>query len=289
MTTRFRSTHISLESWKETTPNRYTDRLKNHQLILFFALTYAITWGIGAFALVLPEQTRAIFGDLNGSNPLFILAVAAPTLSATLLTLAWEGWSGLKALYARLVLWRFGIQWYGLILIGIPFLGWLTARFNGAGPLFDLSTPKLVFAVLLSLLITGPLGEELGWRGYALPRLLNRFSPLVASLVLGAIWGIWHLPSFYVSSLVQSGLSLPAFMVMTLGTSLLVTWIFLHTGGSVLAAILFHYMVNFSFSILGAPLLEFGLVMMAMAVVVVLVDKRFGWFVKPIVMALNID
>jgi CAAX protease family protein len=247
-------------------------------LVLFFILTFVITWGIGAFAILLPAQFRAIFGEMSVFSPLFILAVAAPTISATILTLVCEGWSGLGALYARLIRWRFGIPWYALVLIGIPVLGWLTSRVAGADPTYDLSTPALIFAALLNLLITGPLGEELGWRGYALPRLLKRFNPFVASLILGAIWGVWHLPSFFVSSLVQAGLVLPIFLFGALCTSILATWVFQHTGGSVLVTVLLHYMLNFSLSVVGAPFPAFTLVMLVPTILVVLLDKRFGWF-----------
>src|SRR5574337_857223 len=72
--------------------------------------------------------------------------------------------------------------------------------------------PAQFLWLLFYLLTTGPLGEELGWRGFALPRLLKRFNPFVASLVLGAIWGVWHLPSFYLAGMVQARLALPIFI-----------------------------------------------------------------------------
>ena len=187
----------------------------------------------------------------------------------------------MKELYARLIQWRFGIQWYAFILIGIPLLGWLSTLAADATPAFVITTPAMAVSIFFNLLYTGPLCEELGWRGYALPRLLNQFSPLVASLILGFFWGVWHLPSFFISSLVQSSLSLPAFLLFGLITSILMTWIFQHTGGSVLAAVLFHYTVNLSLSIIGAPLAAFTLVMLAAAVLVVVLDKRIGWFLKP--------
>lgn len=257
-----------------------TNWMKRHQIIVFFILTFAITWGIGAWVIFFPEQSQAIFGELTGFSPLFILAVAAPTISATLLTFVWEGAAGLKTLYARLIRWRFGLQWYALVLTGIPVLGWLVTQVVGSDPKYNLSTPALVFSALLNLLVTGPLGEELGWRGYALPRLLKRFNPLAASLILGAIWGIWHLPSFFVSSLVQANLSLLIFLFGALCTSILVTWIFQHTGGSVLITVLLHYMVNFSLSVLGAPFSALTLVILVVAVLAVLLDKRFSWFPK---------
>ena len=260
---------------------KLTHWIKGHQVTAFFILTFAITWGIAAFAILLPAQIRAIFGELTTFNPLFILAVAAPTISATILTLVLEGWSGLGTLYARLIRWRFGVQWYALVLVGIPFLGWLTSQAAGAEPKYGLSTPALIFSALLNLLISGPLGEELGWRGYALPRLLKQFSAFVASLILGAIWGVWHLPSFFVSGLPQSSTSLAVFLFGALCTSILVMWIFQHTGGSVLSTVSLHYMVNFSFAFLGAPFPAFTLVMLVPTILVVLLDKRFGWFQKP--------
>ncbi len=247
--------------------------VKMKNLVAFFLLTFGITWGLAAFATLLPDQFAAVFGPLTGSSPIFYFAVAAPSISATLLTLLREGWSGLGTLYGRLIRWRFGFQWYALVLVGFPLVGWLVTRFIGSEQRFNLSTPALVLGLLFSLLISGPLGEELGWRGYALPRLLARFRPLPASLILGLIWGIWHVPSFFLSGMVQAQLSLALFLLAALGMSVLVTWLFQHTGGSVLMAVLFHYMVNFGFSVIGVPMSAFSMVVLAGAALVVLLDK----------------
>lgn len=258
-----------------------THWFKRHQITTFFIIAYAITWGIGIIAILFPEQFTRIVGELNYFNPVAIIAIAAPTISATILAWTWEGKPGLKALYARIIQWRFGIQWYAFILIGIPFLGWLSTLVAGATPVFVITSPLMAVSVFLNLLYTGPLGEELGWRGYALPRLLKQFNPLVASLVLGFFWGVWHLPSFLISSTVQSGLSLPMFLLFGLCISIVMTWIFHHTGGSVLAAVLFHYTINISFSIIGAPMLAFGLELLMLAALVVVMDKSIGWFQNP--------
>ena len=254
---------------------------RRHQVTTFFIITYAITWGIGVLAILFPEQFIRLFGELNYWNPVALFAIAAPTISATKLTALWQGKAGLRELYSRLIRWRFGIQWYAFIFLVIPLLGWLAAQLGGAKPVYELTSPVLAIPILLNLLYTGPLCEELGWRGYALPRLLRQFNPLVASLILGLFWGLWHLPSFYISSVVQSGLSLPAFLFFGLFTSILMTWIFQHSGGSVLAAVLFHYTINLSLSIIGAPLVPFGLLLMALTVLVLALDKRVGWFRKP--------
>jgi uncharacterized protein len=254
---------------------------RRHQLTVFFGLTYFITWGIGAFAIFLPAQFRILFGNLSETHPFYYLAVAAPTISAVLLSLACEGRGGLGDLCKRLLRWRFGIHWYVLVLIGLPALGWLVTRFTGAHPLKDISTPALLLALLFNLLFTGPLGEELGWRGYALPRLFKRFSPFKASLILGILWGIWHLPSFFVSAMVQSGLSLPLFLLNALCLSCLASWLFMNTGGSVLITILLHYMVNFCVSVIGVPLPAFTLLMLAAVIAVVTLDRRVAWFWVP--------
>jgi membrane protease YdiL (CAAX protease family) len=255
--------------------------VKEHQGIVFFVITFAITWGIGAFAIFLPVQFRALFGEISDTHPLYYIAVAAPTISASLLTLAWEGWHGLGDLFKRLLRWRFGIHWYALVLIGLPVFGWLITRLTGSSPLKDVSTPALLFTLLFNLLITGPLGEELGWRGYALPRLFERFSPIKASLILGLVWGTWHLPSFYVSTMVQAGLSLPLFLLNAICLSILASWLFMNTGGSVLITVLLHYMANFCVSVLGVPIPAFTALMLAAVILVVALDKKVSWFWEP--------
>lgn len=254
--------------------------LHKDSLVLFFVLTFAITWGIGAFAIFLPVQFQAVFGELADTNPIYYVAVAAPTISATVVTFSPEGWAGLKALYSRLIRWRFGIQWYAGVIVGIPVFGWLASKFTGSNPLKPTNSVGQLLLILVYLLSTGPLLEELGWRGFALPRLLKRFNPFVASLILGVIWGLWHLPSFFLSGMVQAKLSLFAFILWTPCFAILITWIFQHTGGSVLIPVLIHYTVNISASILGVTLPALGIVMLVASILVLTLDKEMNWFGK---------
>jgi uncharacterized protein len=246
-------------------------------LLPFFLLIFAITWGLGGFAIFLPAQFQALFGELTDTSPIYFFAVAAPTISATIFSFVQDGLGGLKRLYKRLVQWRFGVKWYALILVGIPTAGWLATWFTGSYPLKPTGSLKELLWLLLSLLISGPLGEELGWRGFALPRLLKRFTPLTASLVLGAIWGMWHLPSFFLSGMVQDRMSLLFFLLFTPSFSIFITWVFQHTGESVFSAVLIHYMVNFCASVLGVTLPVMGGLMVATSMLVVALDKQFGW------------
>lgn len=253
---------------------------QKNSLIPFFIITFLITWGIGALAIFLPVQFQTLVGDLTDTSPIYFLAIAAPTISATILTFAQDDWNGLRSLYARLIRWRFSFKWYVLVLIGIPLVGWIAAHFTGASPLKPTDTPAEFLRLLFYILITGPLCEELGWRGFALPRLLNRFSPFTASLILGLIWGVWHLPSFFVSGMVQKGMSLVIFVLYTPCLSILMTWVFQHTRGSVLSAVLIHYMVNICATILGVTLPILGIILLMASILVLVFDKQIDWFQK---------
>jgi len=249
-------------------------------LIPFFILTFFITWGIGALAIFMPSQFQALVGELTDTSPMYFLAITAPSISATILTLARDGRKGPKVLFGRLVRWRFGLKWYALVLVGVPAVGWVAARVTGASPLKDARTTPEFLWLLFYLLITGPLCEELGWRGFALPRLLSRYSPFTASLILGVIWGVWHLPSFFVSGMVQNGMSLVIFVLYTPCLSILMTWVFQHTHGSVLSAVMIHYMVNFCATILGLTLPILGIILLMGSILVLVFDKQIDWFQK---------
>ncbi|WP_193310413.1 CPBP family intramembrane glutamic endopeptidase [Halorubrum halophilum] len=255
-------------------------------LIQFFGLTFLLSWG--AFLPV-------VFGlvPVASATPLVIASIFGPTIAALVLTWRADGSTGLQRLLARLVRVRVPIRWFvaALLPVGLGLLGWwvlyLTA---GAGPLGQfggdlgrLPTPIIVALFLVSSLGSGALAEELGWRGYALPRLQARFDALGASLLLGAVWAVWHLPVFL---LTDAGTTLPFgwYLPRLLALSVLLTWVFDHTRGSVLHAVLLHAAVNgteaFVSASLDTPLLElrYGqamtLLTVAAALVVIVV---WGW------------
>jgi uncharacterized protein len=257
-----------------------TIRKRGHLLVAFFVLTFAITWGLGAFIVLLPNVVETLFGKLSAASPIFIVAVAGPTIAASILSFVRGGWSGLRSLYAQWTKWRFGLQWYALLLIGIPLINYLVTRVAGHGPVPNLSTPASLLGFLLLQFILGPIGEELGWRGYAFPRLLKRYSPLMASLIFGIIWGVWHLPAFFLSGLPQSNLGIPVFLVRATFLAILATWIFLRTGRNVPSMVLFHFMLNVSLDMFGVPQVPLMVVTVAAAVLVVALDRRVGWFQK---------
>jgi len=107
-----------------------------------------------------------------------------------------------------------------------------------------LSLAPLVF--LLILVLGGPMGEEPGWRGYVLPKLLARYSPLGASLLLSLVWTTWHLPLFWMEGAAQEGSSIPLFFAAVVGSSIIFTWLYQETNGSLAAAVVLHASINFS-------------------------------------------
>src|ERR687894_1659166 len=180
--------------------------LARHPLVSFFVMAYAFSWlvwtpwvlgedGAGLLPIKLSDGTS---GLLNAAAIL-----AGPTLAAFIMTGAIEGRAGVRRLLGRYVLWRVGIQWYLFALIGVPLIMLLgTVVVSGDQPnLGALGGPSYVLSYLaffvLVFIFGGPLFEEPGWRGFALPRLERRHGPLVGTLILGVLWALWHLPEFF--------------------------------------------------------------------------------------------
>src|SRR5215217_1480378 len=229
--------------------------LIRHPLVSFFTLAYALTWlawspwylsedGVG----LLPFDGEGISDYLNT-----VALIVGPTLSAFVMTGATEGREGVRGLLRRIVLWRVGLWWYLFVLAGIPAIILLSTVFlPGALASFQASAvPSTLFLYVVAgpvfLFIGGPVFEEIGWRGFALPRLQRLHGPLVGTLILGALWGLWHLPLFLVPSWDTphgSLLDVALFVVLAMSIALVLTWVFNNTKGSVLVAILAHGSIN---------------------------------------------
>ena len=149
-----------------------------------------------------------------------------------------------------MIVWRVGWQWYLVVLIGVPatiVLGFFTLP-GGVAALHPSSFPQLVlfFPLLLLLeIFTSGLAEEPGWRGFALPRLQDRYGPLQGTIILGLLWGGWHLPLFLTKWAANaSGLAVGEFLLLVIGTAVVITWVFNHTRGSLLRAVLLHSTID---------------------------------------------
>jgi membrane protease YdiL (CAAX protease family) len=204
---------------------------RRNTLIAFFVLAFALSWYPWVIALAR--------GRTTGPNPF------GPFVAAMIITGIISGRSGLREFFSRLVRCRVGAKPYAMIFL-TPILVCLVA----AGITLCLASPASVFSIeklrevperfLLIFLFIG-LGEEPGWRGFALPQLQTKYSPLIASLILAPVWALWHLP------LVGNEFPwpiVPAFVLSLFGATFMLTWLFNRTNGSVLLPMLFHATVN---------------------------------------------
>lgn len=211
-------------------------------LIPFVVLTFAVTWGIAGAYILAPDAMTALFGPIGGTHPLFFLATWGPAVAAVAVILATTGTSGLRAFLSRLLLWRCGWAWWALILVVIPAVFAAGSALKG-GPLLaemPLGGAGAMLAVLALMLFLGPV-EELGWRGVAQPLLQRLMAPFWAGAVIGATWGLWHLPAFYLSGVVFEGWNFLPFFVGNVTLAILVTPIFNAARGSLLLPVLFHW------------------------------------------------
>lgn len=201
----------------------------------FFLLTFAITWGLQLPGVL--AQRGLLPGSPDAYMPLVGLGIFGPLIAAAVLTHREGGKAAVRALFSGLCKWRVHPGWYvaalvlpGALLTALLFLLNLAGR---KGPIeYFPAAPAVVFAVVISV------AEEVGWRGYALPRLQERWGAFKASALIGVIWYLWHIPMF-----LGLGVPLDLIFVMLLyftGGSLVFTWIYNGTGQSLLLAVLAH-------------------------------------------------
>lgn len=214
-------------------------------LIPFLAITFGLAWASAGLLILFPDQIASVFGELSAKNPLFILAVYAPAIAAFTLVIRHGGLRGLRGFLSRLLLWKVHWGWYLFLLAGVPLLYYSGAALKGN--LFDASFPFEswvdVIPALAFMLVLGPM-EEFGWRGLALPLLQRLYAPIWAGLILGMMWGAWHLPAFFLSGVPQSAWSFFPFFIGSIAVGVIVTALFNASGGSILLPLLLHWQLN---------------------------------------------
>jgi len=218
--------------------------LARYPLVSFFLFSFVFTWGY--FWL--------IWAPLGLPDSLIALGGFAPAVSAFLVLAITSGKPGVLRMFRSIVHWRVGVQWYLVVLLGVPVLN-LLAFLAVPGVLADFVAPdsRLVRLYLSEMAISltigiAPLWEEIGWRGFAYPRMQRAHGPVVGSLVLGALWGLWHLPFFFGplartgpnATFVSATIALLEFSIGLTGLSVVMAWILNNCGGSTLLAILIH-------------------------------------------------
>ncbi|MDO8680810.1 MAG: CPBP family intramembrane metalloprotease [Acidobacteriota bacterium] len=217
-------------------------------MLQFFLLTYATTWTCFFAAAALSRGSDSFVPALlNLRTPLLFVGTFAPSLVAVGLLAREGGLGDVRVVLRRLLDGQVQARWY-VFAVGYMAMLKLTAAvahrvISGAWPPFG-TTPWLVIAVAIVISTPVQAGEEVGWRGYALPRLTARFGLARASVLLGVIWGCWHLPLFFVQGLGNYGQSFPMFVLGSTGLSVAMAWLYGNTNGSLLLAILMHSAVN---------------------------------------------
>ncbi len=250
----------TLGPWTRNTKPRF-----DRPIVAFFTLAFAIAWGaFGIVALIARqaglESAQALivmgdayrFEDANLAVPNWLvyvltrLADFAFSIAGVVMIAITAGRTGLRALWGRLTRFRIGWGWYvvGLLPVALYLLATAVA---GAIDSADFSMGTVTTALfslhaglVVSLFLRGAMGEELGLRGFALPRLQERHSPFRSSLIIGLAWGAWHLPVL----IGRDALSIVAFVVLAIGLSFLFTLVFNGSGGSLVPGLLFHATLN---------------------------------------------
>ena len=276
------------------------DLARRHPLAAFFVLAYALSWTFWT-PYVLSEQGLGIwafrFPVVLGSGQLLGLlpgAFAGPLGSALLLTYVTRGRAGLRTWAARLARWRIGVRWYAFAVLVLPAVQ-LAAGLAVPGAVDAVRVPSpLTLMVYLPALVvqvfTTGLSEEPGWRDFALPRSQDAYGPLAGTVLLGVLWGCWHLP-LMLTEWPHPGdgpMAVLSFVGGSVLFSIVITWVFNSTGGSLPGAMLVHASSNNVISVLwhdvfpGLPdtaVPQATLVARAVLVVVLVVATRgtLGW------------
>jgi membrane protease YdiL (CAAX protease family) len=222
---------------------------------LTLGLSYFVFWGpLAVFQVPTISFVRSTMGPA-WAIALFVIGGFVPSLTAIFLTWKQEGKAGLRSLGRRVIQFNIGWRWYAAIL-GIVVLGTLgqLAIHRLLGQSFDGSLFIAQLGSALPLILLGPLSEELGWRGYALDRLQTRFNALVSSLIIGLVWGLWHLPLFGMVGTSQHELAMPFFGFLggVMATSVLYTWLHNHTHASIWTAVFFHWVYTYAMQVVAS-------------------------------------
>lgn len=216
-------------------------------LLKYFALVYTATWACWLAAGAISRRTPVPGALAVVAAGLFLLGTIAPALVALAFTDRNEGRAATQVLLRRVLEWRVRARWYVFAIAYIPALKLMVAVLHriatGTWPRFGQQAWYVMAgAIMISTWVQA--GEEIGWRGYALPRMSSRFGLASASIILGVIWASWHLPLFFVPQSSTFGQSFPLYLLQVTALSVAMAWLYWRTDGSLLLVMLFHAAVN---------------------------------------------
>src|SRR4051794_23659912 len=247
-------THVIIQQARVDTDTVRPTVLRRHPVAIFFVVTYVIAWAFWLPLVILQDRAAPAL-DLV----LRILGSATPSVLAILLVAHLQGRGEVRRLLRRLLMGRVNIGWYAAIvaLTALPVVAvWVSTLIGAPTPILAVSIPVVVVTFLFSIFPGSALGEELGWRGFALPRLQARRSALAASLIVGAVWGTYHLPLFLLGSPTRPFALFLPFALSCVIMSIFYTWMYNGTRGSLLLAVLLHAATNLPLTFVLTPLEE---------------------------------
>lgn len=238
--------------------------IRSHPLITYFILAF-----LGAWLLFIPlnlaQNGLGVLPFTLPVTPLLALATfTGPAFAALVMVGITEGYSGIKSLFRRYTFRRVGLLWFFVALFG-PLIAFLTASIIELRSV-SITAIQQNILTLLSMyplyivlgLITGPLGEELGWRGFALPKLQEKMGPVWGSLCLGVLWAAWHFPLFFLPEW-SGGLSVSllalAFFTWVIPFTVIMTWVYNNTRGNLLIMTLLHAAENAAVTLIALQLI----------------------------------
>jgi uncharacterized protein len=256
--------------------------LRRHPVVAFFVLAYGVSW----------VTLLVLYGVLGLPAALVILLqTLGPTVAALAMAGVLEGPAGRRRLLAQVRIWRVARRWYLFALVGVP-AACLAAALVVPGAFVGLADQSAValglsfVAIVVVGFVSGPLFEEPGWRGFALPRLQTQMGALPGTLVLGALWAGWHLPQYLMPEwAAQNGgldpVLVATFLLMVIAISPIMTWMFNRTRGSLFLVMLAHASINAALTVfvVAASALDVGLLACgAVSVVLIVVTRgRLGY------------
>jgi membrane protease YdiL (CAAX protease family) len=240
---------------KQGSPRRtgLSQFVRRHPLAAFLVLTYGLSW-----ALWIPLDLFQDAASGPYSSIALLIGSNIPSVVAIVLTAVGLGKAATRKLLGRLLIWRVGWRWYLVLLAPTALvIGTISlVAVTRGGPTAALAVPLLSAIITMAFMIFpgSALGEEIGWRGYALPRLQFGRTALTASLVVGSLHGLWHLPLWLRGDADYQLSVYPAFLIQALALSVIYTWLYNSSKGSLLLVVLFHMATNAPLTLVLLPL-----------------------------------
>jgi len=256
---------------------------ESRNLVFFFLVNFGLIWFLEVLFIIgllkFPVKIGEYFGSTSGI--LLLVLGCSSTITAFVVTAITEGKPGVRVLWRRFWNRNLSIKWLFVILLILPVLRLIAncvSRImnNQAYPFLDLPKPPwMIILTFITAFIFNGMTEEFGWRGYVLPRFQARWNALTSSLILGIILTSWHFPLFFIPGHPLYQGNFWNWALWFILVNILMTWIFNNTNGSILAAVLFHAMMNTGFIVIGSSIWQYlGVLLLAVLLIMIIFGPR---------------